>query len=93
MRTNEVAFLACVGLVAAVFVAESISDALPLLPWSGVSVTSPTGAAGQPRAVDMDRLQRLLDQGALSRHEAEFYRLVGAPAELEGGIQAEETSP
>ena len=93
MRTNDIAFLICVALAAATFAARSVSEAIPLLPWSGASAAAPTGAAGQARDVDMDRLLRLLDQGALSRHEAEFYRPVQIPVRFGEESQGERLRP
>ncbi len=62
-----------------------------MLPWVATETELPSGAAGRPRDVDMDRLLDLLNQGRLSDHEALFYRrLSTAP---ENGVGTEPTGP
>jgi hypothetical protein len=79
MRRTEVVFLLCVFVFATIFVARSVTQTISLLPAGPPSAAAPTGAAGQPRDVDLPELKRLLDRGVLSNHEAEFYEPVGPP--------------
>ena len=79
MRRTEIIFLLCVFAFAALFVARSVRQTIPLLPGAPPSGSAAIGAAGQPRDVDMPQLKRLLDRRALSGHEAEFYEPVDSP--------------
>jgi hypothetical protein len=73
MRKLDVVFLFCVLGFAGFFAARSVTQSLPLLPGRSISDSAGRGAAGQPRDVDMTKLKSLLDQRALSGHEAQFY--------------------
>lgn len=73
MHKNDAVFLLCVMVCAALFAARSISQSVPLLIGGSLSAPATLGAGGQPRRVDMMKLERLLEEGLLSDHEAEFY--------------------
>jgi hypothetical protein len=89
MRRTDVVFLLCLFVLTAVFVARSITQALPVLPGRPSSGATATGAAGQPRDVDMLQLKRMLERRALSGHEAEFYEPVGTVPTPDDGEEAE----
>jgi len=74
MRKSEIVFLTCVFGFSGLFAVQSLTRAVPLLPWRVSQTPEFLGAAGQPREVDMERLEPLLESGALSHHEAEFYK-------------------
>ncbi len=93
MRKIDVIFLFCVLGFAGFFAARSVTKAIPLLPSRTISDSADLGAAGQARDVDMTKLNTLLDQDALSDHEALFYQPVGPSSkpvgdEEEGGEKA-----
>jgi hypothetical protein len=79
MRKTDLVYLLCVFGIAGLITVRSITQATALFP-STSTLSTALGAAGQSRAVDMSRLQPLLDRGALSDHEAEFYEPVGVPS-------------
>ncbi len=79
MRKTEIIFLACVLGGGGLFAARSIALSRPLLWGPSPSGSDVLGVAGQSRQVDMPKLQRLLDRGDLSDHEAECYGPFGTP--------------
>lgn len=83
MRKIDILFLFCVLGFAGFFAARSVTHAIPLLPGRTITDSAALGAAGQARDVDMTKLKSLLDQDALSDHEALFYQPVGAPPHLD----------
>jgi hypothetical protein len=85
MRRLDVVFLFCVLGFAGFFAATSVTQTLPLLPGRSLSDSAGPGAAGQSRDVDMTKFKSLLDQGALSGHEAQFYHPLGASPHPSGG--------
>jgi hypothetical protein len=76
MRKIEVIFLVSVLGVGVVFAWMSMSQALQLRPTAAPAHAVPLQTSGEPRDVDMDRLQQMLRQGHLSDREAEFYKPV-----------------
>ena len=74
MKRAEVVFLLSVFGFASVFSLMSVSQAIRLAPAGSAAEVAAPGAAGQARDVDMEKLQQLLRQGRLSKHEAEFYK-------------------
>ncbi len=79
MRKTEIIFLACVLVCGGLFAARSLSLSGALLWGSSPTGSAVAGVAGQSRQVDMTKLQRLLDRGDLSDHEAECYGPFGTP--------------
>ncbi|MBM4090687.1 MAG: hypothetical protein FJ276_14885 [Planctomycetes bacterium] len=84
MRKNDFVFLLCVAAFAGLIAARSISQAIPSYVGGAFSATSNMGSAGNVRQVDMARLRFLLEQKALSDHEAEFYEPSTAPRPAAG---------
>ncbi len=79
MRKTDVVYLLCVFGFAALIAARSISQATAYLPSGAAAVPAGLGAAGQSRDVDIQEMQRLIDRGVLSGHEAQFYEPLGVP--------------
>jgi hypothetical protein len=73
MRKTDAIFLFCVLSCAGLFAARSVMQSVPLLSGETAADSAAFGVAGQSRNVDMAKLKRLLNQRALSDHEAEFY--------------------
>ena len=73
MRRIEIVFLAVVVGFAGAFVGRSLSQTVAVFP-TQADEPAVFGAAGKARDVDMGQLRLLLDQRALSDHEAEFYK-------------------
>ncbi len=84
MGKTDTIFLFCVLSCAGLFALRSIAQSVPLLSVEAASGSAAFGAAGQSHNVDMQELKRLLEQGALSDHEAEFYGPVGTSLESSG---------
>ncbi|MCP4643521.1 MAG: 4Fe-4S binding protein [bacterium] len=86
-RGNGV-FVVAVLTLAAVIVAMTVTETRAALEPQVVvrAVETTGGVGGEPRDVDAERIQRLIDEGRLSGHEAEYYRVApeGGPAPDEG---------
>ncbi|MHC4549893.1 MAG: hypothetical protein ACYTEZ_14060 [Planctomycetota bacterium] len=75
MRRAEIAFLGAVALFACVFAALSLTEAARVIArGAGEAAFSPT--AGEPRDVDLQKLERLLRTRDLSDREALHYKRV-----------------
>ncbi len=60
-----------------------------LVPWAPAPVEfGARGAAGIPRDVDLEKMKRLIEGGALSDREAEYYREVA-----KDGVIVEKEAP
>jgi len=81
MGKTDTIFLFCLLSCAGLFALRSIAQSVPLLSVEAASDSAAFGAAGQSHNVDMQELKRLLEQGSLSDHEAEFYGPVGTTLE------------
>jgi hypothetical protein len=94
VKKAEAAFLLSVLGIAGAFSLMSISQAVSLQPSRGRTAAAAAGAAGQARDVDVETLRRLLRQGYLSEHEAEFYKqLPASPGSAKAQPPAEKTRP
>jgi len=93
MRKTDLVFLLCVLICAGLFAGRSISWSVPMLSGAMPSGAAALGAAGQPRQVDMARLERLIEERVLSDHAAEFYEPVGAPSPSGGQRAGEPAAP
>ena len=89
MRKIDFIFLFCVLGFAGFFAARSITHAIPLLLGRTITDSADLGAAGQARDVDMTKLRTLLDQDALSDHEALFYQPLGTSSHPSGAEDKE----
>jgi hypothetical protein len=74
---KNVVFVLAVGALALVFAVDALSRAMPAD--TSAPTAAPSGAAGQPRDVDMDALRRMLRQGHLSDREALHSRPADEP--------------
>ncbi|MGI6416070.1 MAG: hypothetical protein ACOX1P_10400 [Thermoguttaceae bacterium] len=93
MRKTDLVFLLCVLICAGLFAARSISRSIPTLSGAMPSGAAALGAAGQPRQVDMAKLERLIEERVLSDHEAEFYEPIGVPSSSGGPRPSEPAAP
>jgi len=89
MRKIDIVFLFCVLGFAGFFAARSVTHAIPLLPGQTITDSAALGSAGQARDVDMTKLKSLLDQDALSDHEALFYQPLRASSHPSGAEDKE----
>ena len=81
MRTVDKVFLACV-LVCVVLLAAQAFRGADLGALFQPDLQQPrAGVAGQARDVNLRQMQHLIDAGALSDHEAEFYKPVNPQEE------------
>jgi hypothetical protein len=88
MKKREAVFLGAVAAFAVTFVAVTLSNTARSVA-KGPRVRRPeTGAAGEARDVDMQKLKRLLLHGYLSDREAEYYEKL--PEDQEAAPSAEE---
>jgi polyferredoxin len=74
-RFVDAAFLILVGVAGLLWIQTAVSTREPV-PRSAVSRPRATGAAGEPRDVDMTRLREMIEQGRLSDREALYYEKV-----------------
>ena len=86
MRNIDIVFLCCVLGFAGFYAARSITHTIPLLPGRTITDSAALGTAGQARDVDMTKFKFMLDQDALSDHEALFYQPVDSSPQLGGEI-------
>jgi len=77
MRKIEAVYLLCVFIFAALVAARTVTHATAHLPGGAATVPAAINAAGESRAVDLSEVQRLIERGVLSDHEAEFYEPLG----------------
>ena len=73
MTRSDIAILIAVFVVAVAFVAASVSVTRQLVETRQAAQAPSPGTAGKPRDVDASKLERLIDAGHLSNHEADFY--------------------
>lgn len=72
MTTAHKIFLIAVTAIAVIFAGLALSQAGKSLSASSAGIA--TGAAGQPRNVDIEKIQQMMRRNYLSDHEAAFYR-------------------
>ena len=87
MKKTEIAFLISVFGFAALFSLVSVRETLPLLPGRSSPTAAAVGTAGQPRDVDLDKLQRMLRQHDLSSHEAWYYKPVPTASDSDSKLK------
>lgn len=93
MKKVETTFLCAVILFAAVFAAVTLTNSADIMAKRAAARHATTGAAGEARDVDVERIERLIREQLLSGHEASFYEPVdGAapPVEPSGKATSEE---
>lgn len=94
MKKIDLLFLICVFGFAAFFCLVSVQETLQLLPGRSSSAGPAVGTAGQPREVDMDRLQQMLQRQDLSSREAMYYKPVPSVSDNGGEASGDgSTSP
>jgi hypothetical protein len=74
MRSIEVFFVSTVLFFAAVFVGMTLSRAGRVIERLTAPEAAGAGVAGEPRDVDLEEIRRLIREGKLSDHEAEYYK-------------------
>jgi hypothetical protein len=73
-RKTAKLFLTCVFAAAIILTAISVSRFLEVMPTEFDKTTSSISAGGQPRDVDLQRIQKMIEQKRLSDKEAQFYK-------------------
>ncbi len=90
MKRVEIAFVAAVLVFAVAFSAVSVSRARKADAGEADAGGASVGAAGKMREVDVGKMRRLIRQGYLSDHEADFSQELVSPHERPARPSAED---
>ena len=74
MKKTDRVFICAVAIIASAMIALTLMQTREAAEQQAAARPTVGGAAGQPRDVNMGKLQRMMETGRLSDHEALYYK-------------------